>query len=77
MPFWESNSDSSCRRVRLPNHCCSGTAKSITYSECVFVVLGILYAMRSGLPVSTVFLHIISQTARFERDGERKREGEE
>jgi hypothetical protein len=27
------------------NHCCSGTAMSITYSECLFVALGIQHAM--------------------------------
>ena len=30
----------------LCNHCCSGKAKSITYSECVFVAVGILHVMR-------------------------------
>jgi hypothetical protein len=32
--------------VRLCNHCCSGKAMSITYSECVFVAVGIQRAMR-------------------------------
>jgi hypothetical protein len=27
-------------------HCCRGKAVSITYSECVFAALGILYAKR-------------------------------
>ena len=42
---------------------------SITYSECVFLAIGIQHAMRmcyvviiDGLSVSTVFVHIISQT---------------
>ena len=29
--------------VCLRNQCCNGKAKSITYSECVFVALGIQY----------------------------------
>ena len=48
------------------NQRCSGKAISITYSECVFVALGIQHAMRMlhivicGLSGSTVFFHIIS-----------------
>ena len=32
--------------ARSCNHCCSGEAISNTYSECVFVALGIQHAMR-------------------------------
>ena len=48
------------------NHCCSGNAISITYSECVLLALGIQHVMRMryiiicGLPGCTMFLHIIS-----------------
>ena len=31
--------------ARLCNHCCSGKARHITYSECVFVALGNQNAM--------------------------------
>jgi len=48
------------------NHFCSLKRISITYSECVFVALGIQHALRMrpivvcGLSGSTVFFHIIS-----------------
>ena len=47
------------------NHCYSGKAVIIAYSECVFVPLVIQHAMRMrhivicGLPGSTIFSHII------------------
>jgi len=50
----------------LYKHCCCGKAKSITYSESLSVVLGILHAIRlrhfviRGLPGSKLFFHIIS-----------------
>jgi hypothetical protein len=46
--------------VRSCNRCCSGQAVTFTYSECVFVALGIQHAMRMrhtvvcDLPGSTV-----------------------
>jgi hypothetical protein len=51
--------------ARSCNHCCSVKAISITYSECVFLALGIKYAMRMrhivicGLPSSTIFFHFM------------------
>jgi len=53
-------------QARSCNHCCSGKTISITYSESVFVALGIQRRMHMrhiviyGLPGSTVFFHIIS-----------------
>ena len=53
-----------------PNHCCRAKAKSITYSECVFVALSILYAVRirpiliyslSG-SIIVFMLHVINGT---------------
>jgi len=48
-------------------------ALSISYSECMPVVLRTQYAMRMryivtyGLPGTKIFSHIISQTARFSK----------
>ena len=51
------------------NHCCNGKAISITYYECVFAALVIqhapYYTVIFGLPRSTTFFHVISQSARF------------
>jgi hypothetical protein len=55
--------------ARLCNHCCSGKAVTITYSECVSVALVIQLAMSMlhivicGPSDCTIFFHIISQTA--------------
>jgi len=34
--------------TRWWNHCCSGKAMNVTYSECLFVALDIQLAMRMG-----------------------------
>ena len=50
--------------ARSCNHCCSAKAKRITYSECVFVALGIQREMRMrhiincGLSGSTIILSL-------------------
>jgi hypothetical protein len=58
---------------RSCNHYCIGQAIGITYSECVFVALGIQHAKRMrniviyDLPGCTVFLCIISQPTWFSK----------
>jgi hypothetical protein len=52
--------------TRICQHCYCAKAIYITYSECLFVALGIRHAMRlrriliCGLSGSTIFFHIIS-----------------
>jgi len=54
--------------ARSCKHCWGGKSKTIIYSECVFVALGIQHAMRMrhtvicSLPRSTIFFHIIPYT---------------
>ena len=60
--------DARCPKVKVPsyNYCCSGKSISTTYSECVFVTLGIQHPTRMyhivvcGLPGSTVYFYIIA-----------------
>jgi hypothetical protein len=58
---------------RSYNHSCSGKAISITYSECVFVALGIQHSMRLryvviyGLCGFTVFFYILHKQHDFRK----------
>jgi L,D-peptidoglycan transpeptidase YkuD (ErfK/YbiS/YcfS/YnhG family) len=68
------SSNVTLRRVRC-NHCWSGKAISITYSEFVSVALGTQHAMRMRhivilrLPGSTVFFHILMNGRIFKKKG--------
>jgi len=59
--------------ARSFNHCCSGKAISITYSECVFLVLGIQNATRMhniiifDLSGSTAFFTLSHKRMIFEK----------
>jgi len=48
-------------------HCCSGKTVSITYFECVSVASVIQHPKRTRHIIRPIFLHIISQLARFRR----------
>jgi hypothetical protein len=60
--------------ARSFNHCGSRKTISITYSDCVFVDLGIKHAMRMRqiiicvLPGSTLFVHLVLQTVPFSKN---------
>ena len=67
-PGWIQDRQCACKHkleTRPYNHCCSGKAITITYSECVFVALVIQNAMRirhiaiCGLLHATIFFHVI------------------
>ena len=53
-------------QARSYKDCCSATAITVTYSECVLVVSGVQHAIRMrhavicGLSDSTIFFYIIS-----------------
>jgi hypothetical protein len=61
--------------MHLRNHCCSGKAIRITYSECAFLTLRIQHAMCMrhivicGLPSSTIFFHIFEKKVIEQKNG--------
>jgi hypothetical protein len=79
--FYEKYKQCMYVEARLPNHGCRGKTIILTYSECMFVALGIQHTMRMlhtvicNLSGSTIFFHIISQQ-RHEFWGERQKERE-
>ena len=60
--------------MRLCNHCCSGNAVSITYSECVFVALVIQHAMQMchivicSLSGFSIFFHMSRKWYNFQKE---------
>jgi hypothetical protein len=79
--MFEFNEEMSCRsNLKKKNrqfekhscyHYCSVKAINFTYSECMFVGLGVQHAMRMGhivvcgLPFCSIFSHIFSQNGTF------------
>jgi hypothetical protein len=48
--------------ARLCNHCCSGKAMSTTYSECVFVGLGIQHAIPMRRTIPHIVISVLSDS---------------